>query len=160
MLDFPVPGVSFPVPSKRPHMKFEPTREQRNVVRFMVAANIPNHIIAALIENPETNKGVSKNTFKRSFKDELANGKEQLEAFLVAKLFKLIQDGDRAALFFMLKTKFGWRETNRGSDYDPEDTAALLPMSPVGGNVIDITPELIPDDPAIASQIYQRMIAG
>lgn len=150
------------VSAKRPHLPFVPTKEQRDLVRILVATNIPIAIIAGVVHNQDTKKGISKNTLKRYFKDELANGKSQLEAFLVTKLFTHINNGDRASLFFALKTKFGWRETARfGDDYDPEDPMLGAPGAlPTGGNVIDITPELIPDDPSLASQIYQRMIAG
>lgn len=91
---------------------FVPTEEQRTVVKMLAAIMTPQPEIAKAIINPETKKPISPVTLRTHFPEELENGAIQVKAFTVGKLFQLIQKGVPSAIFFFLKTKCGFKETN------------------------------------------------
>lgn len=111
-----------------------PTEEQRQAVRVMAAAGCMYITIAQRI-------GVSEATLYKHYQDELDYGSDFVRAELVGKTYERAIHGDCvASTFFLLKTRFGFRETNRtevvetkdhkleGVDYDnmsKEDRAAL-----------------------------------
>jgi hypothetical protein len=72
----------------------------------------PHPEIAKVVKNPKSGKHISATTLERHFKHELANGRAQVRAYAVGKLFKLIQAEHPASIMFYLKTQCGWRETS------------------------------------------------
>lgn len=111
-----------------------PTEEQRQAVRIMATAGCMFITIAQRI-------GVSEATLYKHYQDELDYGSDFVRAELVGVTYQRAIHGDCvASTFFLLKTRFGFRETNRtevvetkdhkleGVDYDnmsKEDRAAL-----------------------------------
>ncbi len=95
------------MPSKKASVedKLTPEDKKRLTVRIMAGVGVPHKFIAAHI-------GLrSVNTLKKYYKEELNAGKEETYGFAVGQLMKLIMKGDRASIFFFLKCKGGWRET-------------------------------------------------
>lgn len=116
---------------KRGEVPFVPTPEQRGVVAVMAATHIPAPHIATLIINPESGKHISKTTLFKHFPNELAEGHMKVRAFVINKLFRLIQNDEPSAIYFYLKTQCGWRERMEvsGPDGGPvkvEHSAALV----------------------------------
>lgn len=98
--------------SKRPHKPFEPSDEQRNVVAMLVSVATPLEDICKVITNPDTGKPIARLTLEKAFPDEIKNGRSKVRAFVVGKLYKLIEQEHPASIFFYLKTQCGWRETH------------------------------------------------
>ena len=96
---------------KQTGVKFIPSDEQRSIVSMLSAVLTPLEDIAKVIINPATKKHVALDTLKKSFKDEISDGRIKVRAFAVGKLFKLMEEGHPASVFFYLKTQCGWRET-------------------------------------------------
>lgn len=93
--------------------RFQPSEEDRNLVRVLASIGTPVEEIALVLENPKRkNKPLARKTVMRAFKDELKQGRARVKAFAVGKLFKLIQAEHPASIMFYLKTQCGWRETS------------------------------------------------
>lgn len=106
--------------------RFVPTRIQRGVVSALVAVGVPQASIAAYL-----NIGLT--TLKRNFRDEIKHGHARIESAISGKVIQAALDGKLAACFFVLKTRFGWRETNQhsflGKDGQPIDINKLDPAT-------------------------------
>lgn len=87
----------------RPH--YVPTDEQRAICRAMAAGAVDHVYIAQYF-------GISRNTLERKFKEELRSGKGLVGARLTMTAMQKALGGDRVMLMFVLKTQYGWRETN------------------------------------------------
>lgn len=94
------------------HDEFVPTKDQRQIVRLMASIMEPHVGIAKAIINPETKRPISPVTLRKAFPEELSDAHAQVKAFAVGKLFELITKGTPSAIFFYLKTKCGFKETN------------------------------------------------
>lgn len=85
---------------------------QLQVMKNAVTMGMNREQIAKLL-------GISDSTLKRlykrdsSVKEILDRGKDMVDQFVVGKLLEHIQDNNVAATLFYLKTRLGWRETNR-----------------------------------------------
>jgi len=85
----------------------EPTKESRRQVEMMVASGIQFDLIAAII-------GISANTLRRHYRQELDLGKGKANAMVAANIFRqATKDDPRCAPFalFWAKTQMGWKET-------------------------------------------------
>lgn len=96
--------------------KFEPTVEQCNVARALVACGHGAHDIGIYYS-------IDEKTARRAFRKELAEGRAFFGARLTAGIAHKALGGNLTAIIFILKTQFGWRETNRteltGKDGQP-----------------------------------------
>ena len=86
--------------------RWVPTREQRLLVEIYAAVGIQRGIIAEMME-------VSVNTLTRACRKELDHGLQKANAKVAAKLFQKAMSGDSACMMFWMKTRAGWRETDR-----------------------------------------------
>lgn len=93
--DKPKPKVNQP--------KFIPTAAQRSQVQILRGCGWPVDAIARFFS-------ISKPTLYSAFRDELAHGKDALGCRLTLGLAQQAMQGKLAAIFFMLKTQYGWRE--------------------------------------------------
>ena len=96
--------------------RHEPTSSTRNTVRSHAMAGTPQQKIADLM-------GISKNTLRKFYKDELNLGISQANAVVARGLYSAASGEDfregiggysdflRAAMFWA-KTRMGWRETD------------------------------------------------
>ena len=73
---------------------FQPTEEQRKMVRVMVAGGIGQREIAPVL-------GIDRNTLMRHFRDELDHGAIKANVAVVANLFNQTKHNTRAAEFWL-----------------------------------------------------------
>lgn len=88
---------------------FQPTDDQRRIVNVMAAGGFQQSAIAHAI-------GISENTLRKYFADEIAAGGSKAHAAVVANLFKQATKDDprsTAAAIFWTKTRLGWKDTTR-----------------------------------------------
>ena len=82
----------------------EPTRDSRRLVEHHAATGTPHAAIAKLV-------GVSLNTLKKYYAEELELGLARANAVVSGTLFSAAKNGNVVARIFWLKTRAGWRET-------------------------------------------------
>jgi hypothetical protein len=75
------------------------------MVQNLAAAGIDQERIAAAV-------GCSHPTLRKNYKTELAVSKTQVTAMAQSQLFAAIKKGELAAIFFWLKTRERWHETD------------------------------------------------
>ena len=85
---------------------YEPTDAARALVLAGVMCLTPQATIARALR-------IDEKTLRKHFAAELEEGDAAQEVKLAGTLMKLAQLGDKAACMFLLKTKFGWRETQQ-----------------------------------------------
>ena len=91
--------------NKRGRPPFEPTEEQRRMVKGMAALGIPRRDIGYVL-------GVSEDTVEKYFLEELNVGPAEANARIGQFLYRQAQTNLTAAIFWA-KTRMGWREVNR-----------------------------------------------
>lgn len=87
---------------------FEPTDEQRRIVNVMAAGGFQQLAIAQAL-------GISDNTLRKYFAEELEAGGSKAHAMVVGNLYRqATKDDPRAtpAAIFWAKTRLGWKDTN------------------------------------------------
>lgn len=104
---------------------FKPTDEQKTVVGIMAACGFPQDQIAARI-------GIDAKTLRKAFRKELDAGTEAANAIVAQSLFKKATGSGQGAVtaaIFWLKTRAGWKETDRlevtGKDGGPVQQATV-----------------------------------
>lgn len=85
---------------------YKPTDSQRNAVKLLVAAGISEGVICQAI-------GINWRTLSKHFKQEIETGRAFVYAQIAGRVVQKAMQGDNACMFFVLKTRFGWREVNR-----------------------------------------------
>jgi hypothetical protein len=96
-----------------PTQKFEPTDEQRKLVREMATAGIPVGHICLMVRWPHNDRPITYKTLKAHFARELFEGGIQTNTIAIGSLFASVKAGNVAAQIFWAKTRLGWRETTR-----------------------------------------------
>ena len=86
--------------------KHEPTEKMRTEVLALAGFGVRVDDIAIHI-------GITKPTLEKYYKKELATGAIKANAAVAKTLFQKAIDGDTTACIFWLKTRAGWRETQR-----------------------------------------------
>lgn len=86
--------------------KYIPTEQERAEVMSWLSAGMTQADVCTVL-------GITEKTLRRAFKEELATAYAKSCGFVVGKLWQLVESGDKAAIFFWLKTRAGWRETSR-----------------------------------------------
>jgi hypothetical protein len=88
-----------------PRPQFNPTKEQRDIVKSMAAMGIPHEDISRKI-------GVrSPKTIRKHFREELDLGATEANYKVATTLFKMATSGEHpAATIFWAKTRNGFRE--------------------------------------------------
>ena len=83
---------------------FEPTEEQRRMVKAMAGYGVPQTDIATLLE-------VDAKTLRKHFRRELDRGSIEATAKVGQSLFRMATEGGSvAAAIFWMKARAGWRE--------------------------------------------------
>jgi hypothetical protein len=121
--------------------KFAPTDEQRRAVRAMSAYGIPQDDIAKVID-------IAPKTLRLAFRAELDKAAIEATAKVAETCYQMAISGQHpAATFFWLKTRAGWRETNRhehfGADGGPIEmiVTGVRRASEIDGEAEDVPPE-------------------
>jgi hypothetical protein len=92
-----------------PRPRLNPTDEQRNKVKALVAVGIPHEEIARQI-------GVrSPKTLRKHFREELDRGVVEANASVAGELYKAAKGGDVNAQKFWLMCRAGWHTQPRYS---------------------------------------------
>lgn len=88
---------------------YEPSDKERKQVTLMAGIGLTHDQIASII-------GISDETLRKHFRVELDTAEAQLNARVAQNLFNIAtsdKSGAVAASIFWMKTRAGWRETNR-----------------------------------------------
>ena len=88
---------------KPPHI---PTEKSRAEVLALAGFGTKHDDIAM-------NVGVTKKTLYKHYREELDTGSIKANSAVAKTLYKLAIDGDSRSCMFWLKTRAGWRETDR-----------------------------------------------
>ena len=107
-------------PIKRPgNQPFVPTDKDRQQVERMTGFGLTQEQICKIM-------GISENTLRKYFADELENGVSRINSAVAQNLFSIAtskEPGSVAAAIFWMKTRGKWRETNHhvhsGDDKEP-----------------------------------------
>lgn len=83
--------------------KHEPTEDMRKTVTDYAAVGVPQDDIALLC-------GISKNTLRKHYEDELKFGGIKANAAVAGALYNKAMKGDTTSQIFWLKTRAKWSE--------------------------------------------------
>ena len=124
---------------------FEPTKEQRRIVRTMAGFGLPEQDIAVLVR-------LALPVLREHFRGELELGAAEGTAKVAQSLFAMAtRDGNVSAAIFWMKARAGWRDRQTG------DGPAGEPEEPVTSIVYRwMTPEEVADAPRRAFQREQQ----
>jgi hypothetical protein len=100
---------------------FQPTEDQRRLVRSLAAYGNTQEQIASVI-------GVSSRTLRKHFRLELDRAAVEVNSQVAQVLFKKAIAGDTTAAIFWLKCRAGWRE--RGTAEQGPAAAAPFVVMP------------------------------
>ncbi len=85
---------------------YKPTEETRARVEQFAAAGIRNEDIALYL-------GITRPTLDKYYKEELRIGTIKANTVIAQTLYQQAKDGNTTAAIFWLKTRAGWRETQK-----------------------------------------------
>lgn len=119
--------------------RFQPSPEQRELVRMLSGIGTRAAEICLLVKNPATGKPIDEKTLRSRFREELDEGMVQANARVGKTLFQFATDpkgGMKAvtAAIFWMKCRAGWKETVvnevTGKDGNPVEVSHtfLTPM--------------------------------
>jgi hypothetical protein len=101
-----------------PRLKFQPSDEQRRMVKSLAGYGLKQEQIASLLGLASTT------TLRKYFREELERGPVEAQANVRRTLFKLATSGrNPAATMYWLKTRARWSE--KGKTPEPVDTRAV-----------------------------------
>lgn len=103
-------------PGRPPHV---PTDDGRSMVRRLAAVGARHEDIALKM-------GFSSDTLTRHYRKELDDGRIDANAVIAGTLYEQARMGNITAAIFWLKTRAGWRETDRLELSGPEGGAIRL----------------------------------
>jgi len=120
---------------KRGPKPFEPTEEQRKIVRLASAVGLPHDQIAQLLE-------ISDGSLRTHFRKELDEGSIQANLKVAGNLMKIATayppvSGTVTAAIWWTKARMGWKETSRventGPNGEPKDDCQVMLLLPDNG---------------------------
>jgi hypothetical protein len=85
---------------------FVPTEQERKQVEALSGYGLSHEHISALIRD-----GISLDTLRAHFKDELVKGKAKANAQAAKSIFQKVISGDTGMMRYWGATQLGWRET-------------------------------------------------
>jgi hypothetical protein len=120
---------------------FDPTDDQRRLVRTMSGFGIPHTDIATYLR-------IDAKTLRKHFRDELDLGSIEATTKVAQSLFRAATElGSVAAMIFWMKARAGWREKHE------------LELTGKDGGPVAVM-GIMTDDPMVAAREYQRIISG
>jgi len=115
-----------------PTPAYKATDENRKLVRSLAAVGTRHEDIA-------TKLGISADTLTRHYRKELDDGRIDANASIAQTLFQQAKNGNTTAAIFWLKTRAGWKETDRHELVGDPDSPLraiteirLVPLSAAG----------------------------
>lgn len=119
--------------SKGGRPAYEPGPHDRQRVSIAMSCGMTVEQARKLIINPQTDEPVSKNIFTRVYKREIDSGKEEWHLNLVRSLKQRAMDpknpGGTTAAIFLLKTRYGYVQTDRQEMVDSKHGVLRVPES-------------------------------
>lgn len=119
---------------------FVPTAEDRKTVKAMSGYGIPEDEICKVIRNPQTGKAIDAKTLRKHFREELDSAAIIANSRVAQNLFAIATGSGKGAVtaaIFWLKTRAGWKETNKvemsGPDGAPMQIEAVQFYLPENG---------------------------
>lgn len=109
-----------------PRPKLEPTTEQRNLVKHLVAVGTPQELIAKRL-------GIrSEKTLRKHFRDEIDLGAMEANATIAGDLYKSARSGNVDAQKYWLTRRagWGWRQADLKPAAPPPFVVAREPQEP------------------------------
>lgn len=95
-----------PAKKRRGPKPHEPTPCQRKQVAACMVAGLTEDMTASIL-------GINKSTLRKHYKPELEQSRAKVVTKIASTLAQKAMNGDNACMFFYLKTRAGWRETQR-----------------------------------------------
>lgn len=123
---------------------FQPTDTQRVLVKQLAAFGIPQRAICSLVGTMAKANPLDPATLRKHFAHELDMGLSEAITKVAGLLLKSAIEGNVTAQIFFLKTRGGWRETNR------------LEVSDQDGNPLPVA--AVPLDAAMLDAAYARAL--
>jgi len=99
--------------------KYEPTDENKKLVKTLAAVGITFEDIATKLE-------ISSDTLVKYYKKELDDGRIDANASIGQTLFQKAKNGNTAAAIFWLKTRARWKETHAVEHSGPEGSELVI----------------------------------
>lgn len=96
--------------------KFEPSDQERVIVKSMAGYGVPFEQIASMVRD-----GIHIDTLRAHFSKELIMGKALANSKIGEKLYNKAIKGDTTAMIWWTKAQMGWREPPRQSEESRED---------------------------------------
>ena len=131
--------------------RFQPSPEQRELVRMLSGIGTRAAEICLLVKNPATGKPIDEKTLRLRFREELDEGMVQANARVGKTLFQFATDpkgGPKSvtAAIFWMKCRAGWKETVI-NEVTGKDGVPLSVISEIRRTIVDprhTDPESIP----------------
>ncbi|MDB5411791.1 MAG: hypothetical protein JWR10_126 [Rubritepida sp.] len=121
--------------------RFDPTDEQRRLVRMMAGCGIPQADIAKYLR-------IDVKTLRKHLRDEIDMGSIEATTKVAQSLFRMATEGkNTAAAIFWMKARAGWREKH-DIEISGKDGSAITGIG------------IVTNDPVEASRVYQRLMRG
>jgi hypothetical protein len=89
-------------------LRFQPTDQDREVVKLLSGFALPLERICKAIRNPLTRRAIGVNTLQERFVDELEQGRAAVDQLLAGTLAKKLRDGNIVAAIWCSKNLWGW----------------------------------------------------
>lgn len=103
---------------------FEPTAEQRAMVKSLAGLGTPHEGIRLLVKDGD--RPISLPTLTKHFEEELESGRVEANAKVAKSLFNQATAGENVtAMIFWLKTRAGWKETPQTLEHTGPDGKPL-----------------------------------
>jgi len=92
-------------------MPYKPSEQDRKTVTQASGLGLPEDQIARLVINPRTRKGVSVDTLRKHFREELSDGRANANAAVSGALYEKAIEGNTTAMIWWEKTRMGMKDT-------------------------------------------------
>jgi hypothetical protein len=90
--------------------RFNPTDEQREIVKLLAGYAIPHERIAQAIRNPLTRRPIGINTLRLRFEAELEAGRAEVDTLLANGFSKRLREANPTILIWVSKNLWGWKD--------------------------------------------------
>lgn len=110
----------------------EPTKDRRQLVQLHAMVGTPQSVIADIL-------GIDDKTLRLHYRAELDHATAQANAQIGGVLYNKATKGDTAAAIFWLKTRAGWKETERKEHTGPDGGALEVKQTvDLSDNTVDV----------------------
>ncbi|AOY96868.1 hypothetical protein BKK79_35840 [Cupriavidus sp. USMAA2-4] len=103
---------------------FEPTAEDRRLVKAMASYGVPHEAIAVHVINPSTGKPIDEKSLRKHLRAELDAGNAASKALVAQTVFRHATGkgpGAASAAIFLAKVRLGWKEPPQGVELTGKD---------------------------------------